>query len=418
MRLGGCEWASVPGRIQNVWAFILAFVWGFVWGLIPSRCENELPVHNEMVETPSQPRIEMISSDSPLIESPKDPRLAELCNQLRELSSESDGIWPTNQLERVGASGVYHWFVPEKYGGAQWSDAAIASGYVQLSAACLTTTFIVTQRVAAIRRICASENVELIQRLLPGLMTGTASATVGISHLTTSRQHFGQPALRASEVEQGFRVDGFSPWVTGASGAAFLVLGAQLDDGQQILFCIASDAQGITIEPGFDLISLTGSQTGAVKCNGLFVGRELILAGPQPNVLATPTGSGTGGLQTSALALGLAQSAIDFIRSEARKRANLQGTCDGLAQQHAEIQERLLKLAEGVAVCTNEQLRTDANSIVLRATQAALVAAKGAGYVKGHRVGRWCQEALFFLVWSCPQPVLDANLCELVGMEQ
>jgi hypothetical protein len=53
---------------------------------------------------------------------------------------------------------------------------------------------------------------------------------------------------------------------------------------------------------------------------------------------------------------------------------------------------------------------------VLRATQAALVAAKGAGYVAGHPAGRWCREAMFFLVWSCPQPVLAANLCELAGL--
>ena len=75
------------------------------------------------------------------------------------------------------------------------------------------------------------------------------------------------------------------------------------------------------------------------------------------------------------------------------------------------------QLAAGLGDCTNEELRSQANSLVLRATQSALVAAKGTGYVEGHPVGRWCQEALFFLVWSCPQAVLDANLCELVGIE-
>jgi hypothetical protein len=56
------------------------------------------------------------------------------------------------------------------------------------------------------------------------------------------------------------------------------------------------------------------------------------------------------------------------------------------------------------------------NSLVLRATQATLAAAKGAGYAAGHPAGRWCREALFFLVWSCPAPVLQANLCELAGI--
>ena len=62
------------------------------------------------------------------------------------------------------------------------------------------------------------------------------------------------------------------------------------------------------------------------------------------------------------------------------------------------------------------ELRRRANSLALRASQAALAAAKGAGYVVGHPAGRWCREALFFLVWSCPAPVVQANLCELAGI--
>jgi hypothetical protein len=77
----------------------------------------------------------------------------------------------------------------------------------------------------------------------------------------------------------------------------------------------------------------------------------------------------------------------------------------------------LLAISAGRFVCTKESLRTRANSLVLRATQAALSAAKGSGYVVGHPAGRWCREALFFLVWSCPQPVANANLCELAGIE-
>ena len=58
-----------------------------------------------------------------------------------------------------------------------------------------------------------------------------------------------------------------------------------------------------------------------------------------------------------------------------------------------------------------------ANSLVLRATQVLLAATKGAGYVAGHRAGRLAREALFFLVWSCPQPVVTANLRELTRRE-
>ncbi len=351
------------------------------------------------------------------VNSPNGPELNALCDQLKILSSDLGDQWPAKQMEMVAAAGVYRWFVPEINGGAGWTNSELATGYVELAAACLTTTFIITQRAAAIRRICGSENERLRDRLMPDLLSGKSSATVGISHLTTSRQHVGQPVLRATETENGFLIDGFSPWVTGAAAAAHLVMGAQLEDGKQILFCVPTDSGGISTEPGFQLVGLTGSQTGAVRCEQVSIDHSQVLAGPVEKVLSAQFGSSTGGVQTSALAIGLAQAALNYIRDESVKRPALRETYEVLLAQYSDVEKRLLQLASGVTDLTNEQLRTQANSLVLRATQAALVAAKGAGYLKGNPVGRWCQEALFFLVWSCPQAVLDANLCELVGVE-
>jgi alkylation response protein AidB-like acyl-CoA dehydrogenase len=150
------------------------------------------------------------------------------------------------------------------------------------------------------------------------------------------------------------------------------------------------------------------------------VDADSIIAGPAEAVLSSGKGGGTGGLQTSTLAIGLAQAAVGFVNQEAAARPDLQGTGHALKLELEDLRASLLALADGdahVAIHANAQdLRAAANSFVLRATQAALVAAKGAGYVQGHPVERWCREAMFFLVWSCPQPVLDANLCEFAGL--
>jgi hypothetical protein len=90
-------------------------------------------------------------------------------------------------------------------------------------------------------------------------------------------------------------------------------------------------------------------------------------------------------------------------------------TLKPLQNQLADCRHRLLELCDTPQAGGNDRLRQDANSLVLRATQTAMGIAKGAGYLAAHPVGRWCQEALFFLVWSCPEPVLQANLCELVS---
>jgi len=153
-----------------------------------------------------------------------------------------------------------------------------------------------------------------------------------------------------------------------------------------------------------------------VRLDRVEVPTEWVIAGPAPNVMVGAIGGSTGGYETTALALGLARAAIDFLATESAKRPDLQAAHDALRGELNQLTDDLLSLVRGETRCTKESIRQRANTFVLRATQAALSAAKGTGYVAGHPAGRWCREALFFLVWSCPQPVAAANLCELAGI--
>jgi alkylation response protein AidB-like acyl-CoA dehydrogenase len=293
----------------------------------------------------------------------------------------------------------------------------VTRGYLRLSAACLTTTFIITQRTGACMRIAGSDNEALKARLLPDLAAGKTFATVGISHLTTSRRHLAKPVLSARASGDGFILDGFSPWVTGALHAIIVVTGATLDDGRQILVALPTDAPGVSIPQPPRLVGISASHTGEVRLDGVRIGPEWLLAGPAENVMQVGAGANTGGLQTSTLAVGLASAAIDFLERESLERPTLDAPAAELRREHKRLEQTLIEMSAGNQVCTTEQLRAQANSIALRASQAALAAAKGTGYVVGHPAGRWCREALFFLVWSCPQGVMTANLCELAGLD-
>jgi alkylation response protein AidB-like acyl-CoA dehydrogenase len=353
------------------------------------------------------------------ITSPVHPALAELCAALSERARELDisEAWPAEQLRLCGEYGVFRWFLPEAVGGFGWSDADVIRGYLRLSAACLTTTFVITQRTGACLRIAGSENEVARARWLPDLAKGDCFATVAISHLSTSRRHLAHPAMRATEVNGGYALDGFSAWVTGGCHADVIVTGAVLEDGQQILVALPTDLPGITAPPPPKLVGLSASHTGELRCERVRLSHEHVLAGPVENVMTLGTGGGTGGLQTSTLAIGTASAAIAYLEAEASRRSELSAPTNRLRDEQRELEADLLMLAAGQPICSNEELRTRANSLVLRATQAALAAAKGTGYVIGHPAGRWCREALFFLVWSCPQPVVTAQLCELAGLE-
>ena len=332
-------------------------------------------------------------------------------------SSQPEAGWPDAQMQAMADAEVYRWFIPNEQGGWGWSTEQITAAYVELSAACLSSTFILTQRVAALKRMALSSNRLLQDRILPGLLKGKYTATVGISHLTTSRQHVRRPVLQFRESKAGFVLNGFCPWITGANDATHLVVGAQDDSGNQLLAAVPTDSPGLVVQPGLEMIALTDTHTGAVNFEGVQVASDDLVAGPVDQVLKSMGAVSTGSFQTSALALGVAQAAIEFLDQEADSRGDLTGSVSSLRAQHDQLKTTLLSAAAGKPVCTNEQIRSDANQLVLRATQAAMVAAKGAGFVATHPVGRWCCEAMFFLVWSCPQAVRDANLCELAGLE-
>ncbi len=360
----------------------------------------------------------------------RSPALAELCSHLASLAGEVDrtGKWPAEGLRLCGEAGVYEWFLPVEWGGQEWSEEEVVRGYLALSEACLTTTFAITQRTGACRRIASGENQGLKERLLPALLTSEAYATVGISHLTTSRRYLKRPVLRATPADGGFTLDGdftldgFSPWVTGGDHADLIVTGATVMQGgnsteQQILVAVPTDQPDVTTEEPPELVGLSASHTGQVHFDGVRVSKDWLIAGPIENVMLAGRSSRSGGHETSTLALGLASAAIGYLGEEASKRDHLQPAHAALSAEHSEVTNDLLAIATGSTACTTESLRQRANSLVLRATQASLAAAKGAGYVTGHPAGRWCREALFFLVWSCPQPVMDANLCELAGID-
>jgi alkylation response protein AidB-like acyl-CoA dehydrogenase len=348
------------------------------------------------------------------IKTPNDDQLDALCGQLREWSGRWSTVaqWPAESLQLCGKMGVFRWFLPKAQGGYEWSSDDQTRGYLRLAGADLTTTFVITQYIGAMRRIAGSGNDVMIERWLNPLAAGQQFGTVGISHLTTSRRHLDRPVLLASEVADGFLLQGMSPWVTGAPHAEVYVIGATLEDGREILAAVPRDLPGVQPGGGAELVGLSASCTDRVGFESVFVPRECVLAGPVEEVMKTGSGAGPGGLQTSTLAIGLARAAANYLLSEASRREDLNAAALELAREVGDLEQELIDGSSGQSGCNPAEIRGRSNRMVLRATQAAMTAAKGAGYVEGHPVGRWCREALFFLVWSCPAPIAQAHLCE------
>ncbi|HEY7158291.1 MAG TPA: acyl-CoA dehydrogenase family protein [Gemmataceae bacterium] len=326
-------------------------------------------------------------------------------------AADAEPVWPAASWDALRRSGALGWLIPREYGGTGLAPLELLEGYQRLAGACLTTCFLLSQRDSACRRLRDSGNETLCRRLLPALATGERFATVGLAQLTTSRQHV-RPVLTAQLDGDGVRLNGVMPWVTGAPHADYFITGVVLEDGRQMLLVVPRETPGLSVGRPMDLMALQGSLTAEVRCDDVRLDRPWILSGPAEQVI--PPGRGPGGLEPSALALGLARSAVAYLEQEADKRPEWRPRATACAERWNTLQGQLRRLArEGVEVQAAVNLRAKVNALALRGTQFALAASKGSGFLRSHPAQRWARQAMFFLVWAISSTGVQSTLEEM-----
>ncbi len=354
---------------------------------------------------------------SELLPDPSDAALGILTERLSELDGPADeaGVWPEKLWKSLMEATVTRWAIPATFGGHGLERLRLLARYARVAEGSLTAAFILSQHDAGVRRLAAAEK-PVSKWWLDAIGAGLAFTTVGISHLTTSRR-LGSDALHAEIDGDRFRLNGLMPWVTAAERADVFVSGAALEDGRQVLFALPADREGVSLRPAFPLAALQASCTAEVACENVYLAESDLLAGPSPNVMAHASAAGTGGIETSALALGQARAAIAALKDESSSRAELSEPYEALAASWVVTWKLMCAAAEGRADAPSSgQVRGEANALVLRATQAYLTARKGSGFLRTERAQRWARQALFFLVWSCPSPVANATIRYFAGL--
>jgi alkylation response protein AidB-like acyl-CoA dehydrogenase len=352
---------------------------------------------------------------------PEAPGLATLTAQLGEedgLSADRED-WPASLWGLLERAGAPRWTLPVDYAGQACPRPLLVQRAAQLAGGSLTAVFILSQHEAALRRLLAAAGTPTADRWLHAVGGHRAVATVGISHLTTSRR-LGPQAIKVVALGPGrYRLEGTMPWVTAASRADLFVTGAALDDGRQMLIALPADRPGVEVCPPFRLAALQASCTSQVLLHGVEVEDADLLAGPAVEIMSHAAAVGTGGLETSALALGQARAALEALLALSPDRGDLAEPLEALCENWQVAWGQLMARARvDPLALPPEAIRAAANALVLRATQAYLTARKGTGFLCTEPAQRWARQALFFLVWSCPAPIARAAIRDLAGLCQ
>jgi alkylation response protein AidB-like acyl-CoA dehydrogenase len=322
--------------------------------------------------------------------------------------------WPAEDLADLAAVGAMRWSVPKEFGGEEIPPLELHLNYEQIATASVATALIFTQRDAAVGLIDGAAGSPRRAELLNQLVENQIWSTVGFAQLTTSRQR-GAPAVAALRVEGGYLVNGFVPWCTGASESQFIVAGAVLEDGQQILFLIQPDWPGVELGEPMRMVALSNTMTAAIHLKQVMIEDSWVLRGPAAAVLGGRRNSLT--LGQTFVATGLTRAALNLIKAHDSDRAR--SAYDRFAQQLAEVRQEVQALSqpgrEAEAGQANARLRGACNELALRVTHAAIAMYKGTALLLDHPAQRLAREAMFLLVWSCPNPVIDCTVDLLSG---
>ena len=333
--------------------------------------------------------------------------------RIRSRATEHDlrAVWPADDLADLAESGALRWAVPAEYGGEGRPALDVTLLQEKVAAASLATGLVLSQRDSAIALIAGCANEELKRDLLPRLAANEIFATIGIAQLTTSRQGR-EPAVRAAADGDGFVLDGTIPWSTGAGEADFIITGAALPDGRQILAAVPVESPGADPHPPMPLVAMRSSRTAAANLKNVRLTPWHLLAGPVENVLAGRAKPVP--LNQSYLATGHVRAALELIAahdSEAGREAFA-----SLAAQLEKVRSRLLGFQEDPSkLQAGPELRAASAELALRAANAAVALFKGGALLENHPAQRLAREAMFLLVWSCPTPVINQTVRALAG---
>ena len=347
--------------------------------------------------------------------------------QLRKTATDHDrnGAWPTEELHWLESAGAMRWMIPERWGGAGLDTASILHNYRTIASGSVALALVLTQRDGACDLIARADCDELPERYLPPLARGQDFTSIGISQITTSRGSAGAK-LRATPAGDGFRLDGFMPWVSGAPACDHIVTAALLDDGRPLVACVHGDQPGVAVDPPLELLALQASHTARVRCDRVHVPPEQIVRWPRPDALAgrAPVKP----LTVSAVGMGLADALvreIDALRP--RLTPELAEAVVPLLALHKRIASAFVAAAAAADTAPSPradtsqaqpdaaQLRVRVNDLLTRLAVVLMNLSKGSGFVRGHPAERLVREAMFFQVWSSPPSVQADTIAALTG---
>ena len=303
------------------------------------------------------------------------------------LETDRADVLPIGLLDAIAAAGLYGLASPVAVGGLDADFETVCAVWEALSSGCLTTAFVWGQHIGLVHSLAESSTPELQAAWLGPLTKGTIRAGLALGGALP------QPTLHASRAAGGWRLDGFSPFVSGWNRVDVLHTATRTENDEVVWLIVdATEGSALAVER-LRLVALNATATVRADFSGLIVPDDRVTAIHQfggatpPEVLRIH----------ASLALGVTARCCRLLGPSR------------LDEELADCRRRLDALDEETIAAD----RASAGALAVRAATALMAAAGSRSLIHTDHAQRLAREALFTTVYALRPASRDALLARL-----
>jgi alkylation response protein AidB-like acyl-CoA dehydrogenase len=323
--------------------------------------------------------------------------------------AEATEAFPREMFRTLGRAGLLSLPYPEEYGGGGQPYEVYLQVLEEIAAVWSSVGVGVSVHALSCFGLFTRGTEEQKQRWLPDMLSGEQ-----LGAYCLSEPHAGSDpaAMRTRAVRSGdeYVLTGAKAWTTHGGYADFYKVLARTSDDRNGISCflVPADAPGLVSDPPERKMGLTGSATTTMRFDGVRIPVERRLGAEGEGLKIALEGLDSGRLGIAAVAVGLAQGALDHAVAYAKERETFgkpiiehQGLAFVLADMAAAVESaRATVLAaarrrdQGLPFSKEASIaKMVATDNAMKVTTDAVQVLGGYGYTRDFPVERYMREA-------------------------
>jgi alkylation response protein AidB-like acyl-CoA dehydrogenase len=329
---------------------------------------------------------------------------------------EKAETYPEGVFAQLGAAGLLSLPQPEQWGGGGQPFEVYLQVLEEIAARWAAIAVAVSVHSLSCHPLLMFAADEQRQRWLPGMLSGSA---VGAYSLSEPQAGSDAAALRcaATRTDDGYVINGSKSWITHGGRADFYTLFARTGEGSRGVSCflIPADLPGLSFGKPEEKMGLAAVPTTSAFYDHAVVGADRLIGEDGQGLQIAFSALDSGRLGIAAVAVGLAQAALDEATAYANERTTFgrkiidhQGLGFLLADMAAAVgSARATYLDAARRRDAGREYSIQASIAKLTATDAAMKVTTdavqvfgGVGYTRDYRVERYMREAKIMQIFE------------------